>query len=354
MTVAQKVHEYGSGGNTMSAGLHAARPKINPLRRLMLGVLVLALSALGLSTATPASAAMSELKGTGPEKASITLSTGLYQVSLRYTNNSETGSPALFTALLDSKSEQVVEYFALDRKNEWSAIKVVQLFEKTKLTFDVMDAAANAEWALTFEKTYLPPKEAQTKFSWRNWGLSSSPMVTLKAATYQVTTTFKDNVYAEGLEEIQKYGLAIMLYGYSDKDHVVVDTTKRAGTVIRTIKIAKTGAYWINPVLAPTDALWSVKMVALKSLTKTPTPKISGTTKVGKKLKAKAGPWKPSGVKLSYQWYRGSSKIPGATKSSYKLTSKDKGKKLKVRVTGSKSGYLSVGKTSKSTATIRR
>ena len=47
---------------------------------------------------------MSELKGTGPEKASITLSTGLYQVSLRYTNHSETGSPALFTALLDSKS----------------------------------------------------------------------------------------------------------------------------------------------------------------------------------------------------------------------------------------------------------
>lgn len=43
-------------------------------------------------------------------------------------------------------------------------------------------------------------------------------MVTLKAATYQVTTTFKDNVYAEGLEELQEYGLAIMLYGYSDKD----------------------------------------------------------------------------------------------------------------------------------------
>ncbi len=89
-------------------------------------------------------------------------------------------------------------------------------------------------------------------------------MVTLKAATYQVTTTFKDNVYAEGLEELQEYGLAIMLYGYSDKDHLEVDTTKTAGTVTKTIKIARTGAYWINPVLAPTDALWSVDMVALR------------------------------------------------------------------------------------------
>ena len=179
-------------------------------------------------------------------------------------------------------------------------------------------------------------------------------MVTLKAATYQVTTTFKDNVYAEGLEELQEYGLAIMLYGYSDKDHLEVDTTKTAGTVTKTIKIARTGAYWINPVLAPTDALWSVDMVALKTFTTAPAPKISGTAKVGKTLKAEAGTWKPSGAKLSYQWYRGSAKISGATKSSYELTSKDRGKKIKVKVTATKSGYLSAGKTSKSTATVKK
>jgi len=56
------------------------------------------------------------------------------------------------------------------------------------------------------------------------------------------------------------------------------------------------------------------------------------------------GDWGPGVVKLSYWWFRGSSKIAGATHSSYKLTSKDKGKKVTVLVRGSKSGYVSVDK----------
>lgn len=45
---------------------------------------------------------------------------------------------------------------------------------------------------------------------------------------------------------------------------------------------------------------------------------------------------------LSYQWYRGSTAIKGATKATYKVTSSDGGKALKVVVTGSKSGYATV------------
>ena len=89
-----------------------------------------------------------------------------------------------------------------------------------------------------------------------------------------------------------------------------------------------------------------------KKLTATPTPKISGTVKVGKTLTAKAGTWKPSGVKLSYQWYRNGKKIDEATKSSYKLVGADKGKKVTVKVTGSKTGYKSVTKTSKATKKV--
>ena len=84
-----------------------------------------------------------------------------------------------------------------------------------------------------------------------------------------------------------------------------------------------------------------------KALTKTPTPTISGTGKVGKTLKAKAGTWKPSKVKLKYQWLRDGEPIAKATKSSYKLAKADAGRKITVRVTGSKSGYVSVAKTSK-------
>ena len=97
----------------------------------------------------------------------------------------------------------------------------------------------------------------------------------------------------------------------------------------------------------PDGTATSAAVKAGKALTKTPTPAISGTGKVGKTLKAKAGTWKPSKVKLSYQWLRDGEPIAKATKSSYKLAKADAGRKITVRVTGSKSGYVSVAKTSK-------
>jgi hypothetical protein len=79
---------------------------------------------------------------------------------------------------------------------------------------------------------------------------------------------------------------------------------------------------------------------------KAATPKVSGTAKVGKTLKAKAGAW-TSGTKLSYQWLRNGKAIKKATKASYKLVKADKGKKITVKVTGKKSGYTTVSKVSK-------
>ncbi|TAP27804.1 hypothetical protein [Arthrobacter sp. S41] len=90
------------------------------------------------------------------------------------------------------------------------------------------------------------------------------------------------------------------------------------------------------------------KSVALQSLSSTPVPKISGTGKVGKTLKVSAGKWSPSGVSLKYQWKRNGDSIKGATKSTYKLAKSDAGRKISVTVTGSKSGYKSVSKTSTS------
>jgi hypothetical protein len=81
-------------------------------------------------------------------------------------------------------------------------------------------------------------------------------------------------------------------------------------------------------------------------------PKITGTVKVGKKLTAKPGTWKPSGVKLSYQWLRNGKAIKGATKSTYKLVKSDKRKKITVKVTGKKAGYTSKSATSKATKKV--
>lgn len=91
----------------------------------------------------------------------------------------------------------------------------------------------------------------------------------------------------------------------------------------------------------------SATVKAGKKLTRTPTPTISGTGKVGKTLKAKAGTWSPSKVTVKYQWLRDDQPIAKATKSSYKLAKADAGRRISVRVTGSKSGHVSVAKTSK-------
>jgi hypothetical protein len=87
-------------------------------------------------------------------------------------------------------------------------------------------------------------------------------------------------------------------------------------------------------------------------LSPTPTPSISGTARVGQTLTAAPGTWGPAPVTLRYQWYRGATAISGATATTYKVQSADVGSTLKVAVTGSKTGYASVTKTSATTATV--
>ncbi|MDR1790798.1 MAG: hypothetical protein LBR20_03940 [Propionibacteriaceae bacterium] len=91
-----------------------------------------------------------------------------------------------------------------------------------------------------------------------------------------------------------------------------------------------------------------------KAFTKAPTPKIKGTRAVGKKLTAVRGTWKPSaGVKYKYQWYANGKAIKGATKKTYTLKKAQKGKKIKVKVTASKTGYNAKSKASKATAKVK-
>ena len=82
--------------------------------------------------------------------------------------------------------------------------------------------------------------------------------------------------------------------------------------------------------------------VLVVGLLNTAAPKVSGTAKVGKKLKVSKGTWLGSPTIYTYQWYRGATKIAGATKSSYKLKPKDAKKKLRVRVTVKRAGFPNV------------
>ena len=100
------------------------------------------------------------------------------------------------------------------------------------------------------------------------------------------------------------------------------------GGDIQVIVTAKNGASSIG---SATSAATTIERGG--ALTPTKKPAISGTAKSGKKLTASKGTWPSAIGGYSYQWLRGGVAISGATKSSYTLTSKDKGKSISVRVT---------------------
>lgn len=83
-----------------------------------------------------------------------------------------------------------------------------------------------------------------------------------------------------------------------------------------------------------------------------PTPTIVGTPRVAYTLTAKPGTWGPAPVTVRYQWLRNGIVITGATAGSYRLTTSDRGKRITVRVTGSKTGYTTVAKVSLPTALV--
>ncbi len=122
-----------------------------------------------------------------------------------------------------------------------------------------------------------------------------------------------------------------------------------AADLAKTITVRVTGSKAGFTTAAKTSA--ATVTVVVGTLTG-PTPTITGTKTVGSILTATPGAWGPSPVTLKYQWYRGTTAITGATAQTYTLVAADKGSALKVRVTGSKTGYTSLSRDSALTAAI--
>ena len=83
----------------------------------------------------------------------------------------------------------------------------------------------------------------------------------------------------------------------------------------------------------------------------TPVPSIGGTLRVGRVLTADPGTWTP-GATFAYQWLANGAPISGATARSYVLQAVDRTKQISVAVTGSRSGYTSVVRTSPLSAAV--
>lgn len=77
-------------------------------------------------------------------------------------------------------------------------------------------------------------------------------------------------------------------------------------------------------------------------------PTVTGTKRVGEKVRATKGSWTGNPSAFTYQWRRGGNKIIKATKRTYTLKAKDKGKRISVKVVASHPQRGSASATSKS------
>ena len=88
----------------------------------------------------------------------------------------------------------------------------------------------------------------------------------------------------------------------------------------------------------------SAAVTVARVLTRTPRPKIGGTARVGQRLTARTGGWKPGRVRLTITWLRDGERVGSGR--HYTPRRADRDHRLTVRVTGRLAGYETVTRTS--------
>ena len=196
--------------------------------------------------------------------------------------------------------------------------------------------------------TRVDPRDCQ--------GTDEPAPLALTAATPRISGTAQVGRKLTAKPGSWKPAQVTLKYQWLRNGKKIAKATKSGYTLTATDKGAKitvtvTGSKSGYTTVAKTSA--KTAKVKAGRLTATPTPRISGTAKVGKKLTAKTATWRPAKVKVTYQWYRNGKRIAKATKPTYTLTRADKGRKVTVKAKGAKPGYTTVTKTSKATAKVR-
>lgn len=125
-------------------------------------------------------------------------------------------------------------------------------------------------------------------------------------------------------------------------------TASDVGKKVRVIVNVKVPGY--SPVRR---ASWYITDIRRGAFTQAPTPVIAGTPKVGQTLTARAGVWSPKAT-LHYSWFRSGAQIKGAHKRTYRLVAADAGDRIRVKVVGTRRGYVTTARVSTATAAVAR
>jgi hypothetical protein len=147
--------------------------------------------------------------------------------------------------------------------------------------------------------------------------------------------------------EFQWYRGAKAITGATSSSYVV--TTADAGHRLSLdVTGSKAGYVTATQTSAATVTVPKLRFSSSATLT------IVGEAKVQRVLIADLGTWHPSGVSVSYRWYRDARPISGADSPRYRVTSADEGHSLLVEVTATKPGYVPMTAVSATTNLVPR
>lgn len=157
--------------------------------------------------------------------------------------------------------------------------------------------------------------------------------ITGEAVVDQTLTATIKGIDPEAYVAYRWYRNGELIYGEETSSYVV--TRYDLGTQI-SVQV-KVNSRSFNPNWYSSAATPSVQLAQLPQTQVF----VSGTRKTSHTLTANITAWSDPSISTTYQWFRGTKKISGATKVTYKQVKADKGKTITVRVNGTKPGYLS-------------
>jgi hypothetical protein len=121
--------------------------------------------------------------------------------------------------------------------------------------------------------------------------------------------------------------------------------TPGPGTLGAVVTVAVTGTKTGYESVTKTSE--ATAAVVKGDLVSAPVPMITGTAKVAVELTAVPGTW-DDGTELTYQWLIGGEPVNGATGTAYTPTAGQAGQQIAVAVTGTRTGYATIVRTSES------
>lgn len=182
---------------------------------------------------------------------------------------------------------------------------------------------------LSYDVTLVPGRPAQPTQGPAIEGASAEgewlhpSLGTLHAAGYHVLgyQWLRDGVPIRGADE----------YHY-------LTTRADAGSRI-TLRLAVGRARYANGTVDSAAVRIPARPPAPRRFTIAARPAVVGKAQVGRALTARPGTWRPAPTRVTYQWYRGGTRIKGANSATLKVGRAYRGATLRCAVTGRRAGY---------------